>query len=393
MVELILLGDKRATARAIARAASILRQGGLVAFPTETVYGLGANALDPRAVRRVFAVKARPRADPLIVHVLGPRDLRLVAARVPALALRLAKAFWPGPLTLVVPRNPAIPPDVTAGLDTVAVRAPSHPVARALIQAAGFPIAAPSANRFGHISPTTASHVLDDLGDRIDLILDGGPTLVGIESTVVDCTVRPPVVLRPGGLPLEALAPLAPGIRLREGAAVPPTPVVPAPVQAVEGTAEPRSELVPQRSPGQFLRHYAPQARLVVVRGTPELAATVALRAASELAAGGSETVGLLLPGGEVEHQLSTDDRLIVRPLARRNDLSAIAANLYGALREIEATGVNVILATSVADEGMGVAINDRLLRAAGGLVVDVPTAGDIPRAVEQVLMLARDGR
>ncbi len=190
----------------IARAAEILRGGGLVAFPTETVYGLGANALDPAAVDRIYAAKGRPSFNPLIVHVADADHVLDVAAAWPDNAERLARAFWPGPLTLVLPKRPEVPSSVTAGLDTVAVRVPSHPVARALLVAAGIPIAAPSANRSSEVSPTTGAHVEKSLGDAVDLILDAGPTLVGIESTVVDLTFDPPAILRPGIITREDLA-------------------------------------------------------------------------------------------------------------------------------------------------------------------------------------------
>jgi L-threonylcarbamoyladenylate synthase len=187
------------------QAADLLRAGRLVAFPTETVYGLGAHALDEEAVRKVFEAKGRPPANPLIVHVAGVAEARLLAAAWPAAADRLAERFWPGPLTLIVPRMSHIPDMVTAGLGTVALRSPAHPVARALLAAAGIPVAAPSANRFTRISPTTAAHVAKDLGERIDLILDGGPTGVGIESTVLDLSGEVPVLLRPGAVSRQAI--------------------------------------------------------------------------------------------------------------------------------------------------------------------------------------------
>ncbi|HEX5520066.1 MAG TPA: L-threonylcarbamoyladenylate synthase, partial [Longimicrobiaceae bacterium] len=192
-------------AAALARAAAVLRRGGLVAFPTETVYGLGANALDADAVRRIFAAKGRPSYNPLIAHVAGAAAARELVTAWPDAAEQLAAAFWPGPLTLVLPKRAIVPDVVTAGLDTVAVRVPAHPVAHALLAAAGLPVAAPSANRFTQLSPTTAAHVERALGDRVDLILDGGPTTVGIESTVIDLSGERPVLLRPGSIALDAL--------------------------------------------------------------------------------------------------------------------------------------------------------------------------------------------
>ena len=199
----------------LAEAAQVLVAGGLVAFPTETVYGLGALALDSAAVNRIFAAKERPSTDPVIVHLAGPQDLPRVARSVPPGLEALATTFWPGPLTLIVPRGPAVPDIVTAGGDTVAVRVPAHPVARALLLAATVPIAAPSANRFSRPSPTRAEHVLADLDGRVDLILDAGPTSVGVESTIVDLTHRPARLLRPGGVPVEALREHLPDLRFR----------------------------------------------------------------------------------------------------------------------------------------------------------------------------------
>ncbi|HKS71272.1 MAG TPA: L-threonylcarbamoyladenylate synthase, partial [Ktedonobacterales bacterium] len=199
-------------AAAIAEAAALLRAGRLVAFPTETVYGLGADATSAQAVEGIFAAKERPHSDPLIVHLAAAEELGRAAREVPELAGRLAARFWPGPLTLILPRAEAIPPIVAAGGSTVGVRVPSHPVARALIAAAGVPLAAPSANRFMHTSPTSAAHVLADLDGRIDCVLDAGPCTVGVESTVLDVTVTPPRILRPGGVTLEALRAVAPEI-------------------------------------------------------------------------------------------------------------------------------------------------------------------------------------
>jgi L-threonylcarbamoyladenylate synthase len=217
--ELLPAHDVTGDAAAIAHAARLLRVGRLVAFPTETVYGLGADATSADAVRGIFSAKGRPLDDPLIVHIAEVSWLAEVAASVPALALRLAERFWPGPLTLVLPRGPRIPPLVTAGGSTVGVRLPAHPVARALIAAAGVPIAAPSANRFMHTSPTTAAHVLADLGGRIACVLDGGPCAVGVESTVVDLTTTPSRLLRPGGVGAEALRALMPDLALPAGSA------------------------------------------------------------------------------------------------------------------------------------------------------------------------------
>ncbi len=303
-----------------AAAAAILR-GELVGMPTETVYGLAANALDARAVLRVFEAKGRPRFDPLIVHCADLAMARTVARFGPR-AERLA-TLWPGPLTLVLPRLPCIPDAVTAGLDTVAVRIPDHPVALALIRAAGVPLAAPSANRFGRISPTTAAHVAEQLGDVVAGILDGGPCRVGVESTVL----RPdplPIVLRPGGVTREQLSAL-----LAE-------PV------ALAGRSE-RSEALPHEAPGLLASHYAPRAPLQLRQPGAPWPDGAALLAFS--GAGAPAHAAVLSPTG---------------------DPAEAAANLFARLRELDARGPTLIVAELAPEHGLGEAINDRLRRAAG---------------------------
>src|SRR5512133_768452 len=231
---------------AIAEAAETIRNGGLVAFPTETVYGLGANALDVDAVGRIFTAKGRPAADPLIVHLSGLDQITRVVRSVSPEAQKLAETFWPGPLTLILPKRPAVPDLVTSELDTVAVRVPNHPVALALIQAAGVPIAAPSANRFGHTSPTTAKHVLHDLDGRIDIILDGGSASIGVESTVLDLSTTPPRILRPGGVTREMLESVI------------------GPVTVLGQRKKPELGLP---SPGLLEKHYAPHAEMILFSG------------------------------------------------------------------------------------------------------------------------------
>ncbi|MBI4494224.1 MAG: threonylcarbamoyl-AMP synthase [Chloroflexi bacterium] len=336
---------------AIARAAQVLRRGGLVAIPTETVYGLAANAFDPEAVRSIFRAKERPRHDPLIVHLASAEELPRVARHVPPEAQRLAEAFWPGPLTLLLPRAPQVPSEVTAGLDTVGVRVPSHAVARAVIAAAGVPVAAPSANRFGHTSPTTAQHVLHDLDGRIDLVLDAGPTTVGVESTVLDLTSDPPRVLRPGGVPVEALA------------------------QVLEREVPVGASAGPARAPGQLLRHYAPRARLELFEGTPEATLhAIADQARRHLQQG--KRVGLLLADEDVAAlgALEPQEQVLVRPVGSRRDLAEIARRLYAELRRLDTQGPDVILARTFGTEGLGLAIADRLRRAAEGRVTRVRT-------------------
>ncbi|HUZ04023.1 MAG TPA: L-threonylcarbamoyladenylate synthase, partial [Acidobacteriaceae bacterium] len=272
-----------AAKEAIAQAAEILRAGGTVAFPTETVYGLGANALDADSVAKIFAAKQRPSWDPLIVHICDAEMLARVVAEISPTAQRLMDAFWPGPLTLLLPRNEAIPLAVTAGRDLVGVRMPAHPVAQALIAASGLPIAAPSANRFGHISPTTAAHVLDDLNGRIDMVLDGGPTAHGVESTVLEVREGGAVVYRAGAISMEALQSLI-------GSVVMYQPQL---------TTTPPASLP---SPGVGIRHYAPRARVVLVDCAMlndverERAWLRALSQAAKLAQNTGALYGVLLP-------------------------------------------------------------------------------------------------
>jgi len=327
----------------IALAAAEIRGGGLVAFPTETVYGLGANALDETAVRRIFAAKARPSEDPLIVHIGKIEDLAAVVDQIPDLVKVLAEAFWPGPLTLVLPKSRLVPANVSAGLNNVAVRMPAHPVALALLESAGVPIAAPSANRFGHTSPTTAAHVLQDLGDFIDMILDGGEASVGVESTVLDLTHTPPVILRPGGLTREELECIIGPVGLQD-----------------------KNEPGPQISPGLLDSHYAPHARLILCMGAgPAVLEKIELLAREQLEKG--VHVGLLLADeDQVQCQIPGVPVITLGPA---NDLTQIARNLYAGLHKLDDLRVEVILARSFTVQGLGLAINDRLRRAASQIV------------------------
>ena len=314
--------NERATPAAIKKAAAILRRGGVVAFPTETVYGLGADGLDPLACASVFEIKGRPRFDPLILHECSPARARRLFSKVPAAARRLMDRFWPGPLTLVLPKAAAVPDIVTAGLKTVAVRVPANPVALALIKAAGRPVAAPSANRFGRLSPTTAAHVRKQLGDAPDMILDGGKTAIGVESTIITFLGGRPVLLRPGGLPLEEIEKLT----------------GPAAAAAKPGK-------LPQ-APGCLKKHYAPAAKLRII----ERGAKVK---------GGPRTAYLAFskrPGGEFA---------ATAVLSRTGDLREAAAELFGALHRLETSGAKVIYAERVPPHGLGRAIMDRLRRAA----------------------------
>jgi L-threonylcarbamoyladenylate synthase len=328
----------------IERAAELLRAGRLVAFPTETVYGLGADATNAEAVAGIFAAKGRPHWDPLIVHLPDAAALTDVAAEIPPLAWTLAAHFWPGPLTLILPRGDAIPSIVAAGGTTVGVRVPSAPVAQALLRAAGVPIAAPSANRFMHTSPTSAAHVLADLDGRIDCLLDGGPCVVGVESTVLDLTSSPPRVLRPGGVTLEALRAVVLDV-------VGPL----AGAQATTGSAA---------APGQMQRHYAPRTRLIVfdAQGAPALSA---IRAEAEAALAYGQRVGALLPDEEAD-QLA-DLGIRIERLGPAGDLAEISRRLYAALRALDESGLDVILTHTYGTDGLGLALYDRLRRAAGG--------------------------
>jgi len=317
---------------AISRAAESLRNGGLVAFPTETVYGLGADALNPEAVRRIFVAKGRPLDNPIIVHVGGPEDLGALADDVPAEAARLMGQFWPGPLTLILRKSGQLPPEVTGGQDTVAVRMPRNTVALALVRALGRPIAAPSANLSGRPSPTTAGHVLHDLGGRIDIILDGGPVEVGIESTVLDLSQHPPVILRPGAVTREDLKPFI-------GAVV---------ASAGKGPL--------RKSPGTRYRHYSPRARVTLVEDTDR--AKMVRLAASRVGKG--RRVGLLTRG---PCELQGDASVIVRSMPQ--DLRGYARQMFAVMRELDELGVDEMIIEGVEEQGMGAAIMDRLRRAA----------------------------
>jgi len=316
---------------AIDRAAGILRAGGLVAFPTETVYGLGAHALDPSAVRKIFAAKQRPDWDPVIVHV---RDLAmarpLMKRLLPQFEL-LASRFWPGALTLVIDKAAQVPAEVTAHRPTVALRMPWHPVAAALLTAAELPIAAPSANKFGRPSPTCAEHVVEDLGDQVDLILDAGPTPMGVESTVLDLTASPPAILRPGGVSREELEKVLGKVSLASGVS---------------------DELAAKglRGPGMTMKHYAPRATVEVF----ETAQSQAARA-DELQQA-SKRVGIVDTSGDVER---------------------LAHTLFAQLRDLDAQGVDVILCVLPPPEGVGLAVRDRLLRAAGIVAADGLRSGE----------------
>lgn len=329
-------------------AACIIRKGGLVAFPTETVYGLGADALNPTAVLALFEAKKRPLDNPPIVHVENVSDVYGLAEQVPPKAERLMQAFWPGPLTLVFKRSAQVPDVTVAGLDTIAIRMPQHAVALALIKESKRPIAAPSANLAGKPSPTSAKHVFDDLNGRIDAILDGGPTRIGVESTVLDLSVDPPQVLRPGGTPLEALRRVLGDVRLH--------PFV---------VAEKELAMEKARSPGMKHKHYAPNAEMIVVEG----AIPVVIAKVKELAG------SYRLKGFKVG-VLATDETManyqvdVVKSLGSRFNLDMVAQKLFSLLREFDVEGVDVIIAEGLPTEGLGLAVMNRLRKASGYNIV-----------------------
>jgi L-threonylcarbamoyladenylate synthase len=346
MTDVIRVDPVAPDAAAVARAADCLRRGGLVAFPTETVYGLGVHALDRAAVQRLFAAKGRPANDPLIVHIESVERMHELVQRVPDAARDLAARFWPGPLTLVLPRSLRVPDEVTAGLETVAIRVPSHPVARALLAAAAVPVAAPSANLFSRPSPTRASHVLDDLAGRIDLVVDGGPTQVGVESTVLDLSGAVPTILRPGAASLEMLREVLPRVEQRS------------PDARASGAMP---------SPGMLERHYSPRAPLTVYDGESRDAVARLVRDACASIAQGRR-IGIMA-AEEDRHALAEVERLGSRAtiayLGSERDLATVASRLYASMRELDASGVDRILTRSFAgDDGLAVAIRDRLRRA-----------------------------
>lgn len=340
----------------IERAATLIRRGEVVVFPTETVYGLGAEAFQPAALERIFAAKGRPYSDPLIVHIADEESLQLLTSEISAQAKRLAEAFWPGPLTLILPRGPRVPDLITAGLQTVAVRMPRHRVALALIRAAASPIAAPSANRFMHVSPTTAQHALGDLAGRVPLILDGGPSEVGVESTVLDLCSPVPTILRPGGISLESLRAVLPTVQ--------PPRRRKATSEAAQ--AEMEAQHVPMHSPGQMLIHYAPAVPLLLFEGSPQAMRAAMLNEARRRQAQG-ERVGVLVADEDLA--AFQDSGIPVYSLGNSEVSEQIAAALFAGMRALEAAGVQAILCRSFDERGLGLAIRDRLLKAAGGKI------------------------
>jgi L-threonylcarbamoyladenylate synthase len=333
------------SAHALDRAAELLRAGGLVALPTETVYGLGANALDRQAVEHIFAAKQRPSWDPIIVHIadIAMLDALVAPGALTAAVRQLIDAFWPGPLTLLLPRSAQVPDAVTAGRPLVGIRMPAHSVALELIRRAGVPVAAPSANLFGHISPTTAAHVLADLDGRIDAVVDAGPTGYGVESTVLDPSTSPMTIYRPGAVTLDQIREVAGPVEIYK--------------ESARLTSEP-AEALP--SPGVGLRHYAPRARLILVEASES---ELAKRLADEVLSYAGERVGVMLPEGvgPVQGLAGTS----IFPWGRWDSPDEMARMLYSALRSLDAEGCQVILCPLPPAGGIGAAIRDRLRKAA----------------------------
>ena len=334
-------------AEAIAVAGRMIRAGGLVAFPTETVYGLGANALDEAAIAKIFAAKGRPASDPLIVHIARFEQLSQVAQAMPAEALELCRRFWPGPLTLVLKKAARIPANLTAGLDSVALRMPDHEVASALLRAADLPIAAPSANQFSRPSPTCAQHVIDDLDDLVDIVLDGGPTPIGLESTILSLVEDRPRVLRPGGISMEALREALPNLCYEPSYLA--------------------DDVLAAPAPGAMLRHYSPRARVILYSGADDAEVYAAMRA--EIAS--HECIGILASDADALEFADLD--VAIERLGANADEAA--RRLFAALRSLDQGGVDCILARAPEKQGLGLAVWDRLLRASVGSLVEVQAA------------------
>lgn len=329
-------------------AGQILKQGGLVAFPTETVYGLGANALDEEAAKKTYAAKGRPSDNPLIVHIASLEDLYPITKKVPEKAVALAEKFWPGPLTMIFEKSELVPHGTTGGLETVAVRMPDNEVALALIRAGGGYVSGPSANKSGRPSPTMARHVLDDLEGRIDMILDGGPVHIGVESTIVDMTVEPPMILRPGAVTKEMLEETVGEV-------------------AVDHTILTADAKTPPKAPGMKYRHYAPRAEMTVVEGPLEKV----VDKIGELAAA-RENEGHRVGIIATQETMDRYGYENVKCIGTREDESTVAANLYAILREFDDDGTEYIYSEAFASDGIGSAVMNRLLKAAGHHVINV---------------------
>ena len=346
--EILKINPDHIDSEQMTRAGEILKQGGLVAFPTETVYGLGGNALDAQSSEKIYRAKGRPSDNPLIVHIADMEHLFPIVEQVPQKAVRLAEKFWPGPLTMIFKKTDMVPFETTGGLESVAVRMPDHPTALALIRAAGGYVAAPSANRSGRPSPTTAEHVAEDLGENIDLILDGGMVGIGIESTIVDFTEQIPTVLRPGYISLEMLQECIGEVKMDKG------------LLASDSKVRPKA-------PGMKYRHYAPKAPLSIVEGPEECVIDKINSLACEVI-GSGDRVGIIATDETFERY----PQGIVKSIGTRGEEETIAHNLYEVLREFDQLDVAAIYSEAFHTPKMGQAIMNRLLKAAGHTVITV---------------------
>ena len=330
-------------------AGKIIRAGGLVAFPTETVYGLGGDALNPESSKKIYSAKGRPSDNPLIVHIADMDGLYEVAEEIGENALRLAEAYWPGPMTLVLKKKAIVPDETTGGLSTVAVRMPSDPAALRFIEACGVPVAGPSANTSGRPSPTSAQHVIEDLDGRIEMIIDAGNTEIGLESTIIDVTGDIPVLLRPGAITLDMIKAAAGGVEI--------DPAILGPV----------SPDIRPKAPGMKYRHYAPKAAMTIYAGeNAAVAAEINRQAAAAVSAG--KKAGVLATAENADKYNCGDVRII----GSQHDQEQIAHNLFSVLRDFDADGVDVIFSESFGKDGIGAAIMNRLSKAAGYNIVEV---------------------
>lgn len=352
----------------IRRAAELIREGELVAFPTETVYGLGADAMNPAAAKRIYEAKGRPSDNPLIIHVSQARDLEKLTARVPGKAVKLAGAFWPGPLTMILEKNENVPYETTGGLDTVAIRMPNHPVALALIEASGTYIAAPSANASGRPSPTTAEHVAEDLSGKIPMILDGGSVSVGIESTIIDLTEEVPMILRPGYITKSMLEEVIGTVEMDPG------------IIAADSDQKPKA-------PGMKYRHYAPKADLKLVDGDRH-SVTRKIREMTQEAIQQGKKVGIIATDETAGKYLAGN----VLSIGSRTDEDTIARHLYGILRKFDDMEVDVIYSESFETPRIGQAIMNRLLKAAGHEVIEVENRQRGMETYKRIIFVADSG-
>lgn len=344
--EVVAMDAEHLNMEAIQKAGKILREGGLVAFPTETVYGLGGNALDPKASMKIYAAKGRPSDNPLIVHISDIKDLAKITTEIPEGARILAEKYWPGPLTMILPKADSVPKETTGGLDSVAVRFPSDRIAQELIKAAGGFVAAPSANTSGRPSPTMAEHVEEDLGDAIEMIIDGGQVGIGLESTIVDFTEDVPVVLRPGYISLEMLKDTLGDVRMDRGLLITDSSVHP-------------------KAPGMKYRHYAPKADLSIVEGPQDEVIACINRLTHEAVENGLKAG--IIATDETKDQYSDG---LVLSIGSREEEETIAHHLYEVLRDFDEAQVNVIYSEAFYTPRMGQAIMNRLLKAAGHKII-----------------------